>query len=70
MIYVGCAIKQDEIIKTLNELGYSLAKKSGVKMQFDTKSDNIQDAISKAKNAIKATTWGKVIYFTVTDKPL
>lgn len=70
MIYVGSALKQEEIKATLEEIGYKFVAKKGIKLSFEHDGMEIADAIAKAKSAIKATSYGKVLYFSVKDTEL
>ncbi len=70
MIYVGTALKKEEIKKTLEDLGYTFAGLKGIRMKFETGADDDETAIAKAKVAIKGTSYGKVLYFTVNANPI
>lgn len=67
MIYVGTALKQEEIKKTLEEIGYKFVGKTGIKLKFEHEGMESGEAVDKAKQAIKATSYGKVLYFSVKD---
>ncbi len=70
MIYVGSALKQAEIKETLEALGYKYVTKKGIKMQFEHEGMEAGEAVDKAKAAIKGTSYGKVLYFSVKDNEL
>ncbi len=71
MIYVGSALKQEEIKETLEkELGFKFVSKKGIKLAFEHEGVETAEAIAKAKTAIKGTSYGKVLYFSVKDTEL
>lgn len=70
MVYVGSALKQDEIKTTLEEIGFKFVSKKGIKLAFEHEGMENAEAIAKAKTAIKGTSYGKVLYFSVKDTEL
>lgn len=70
MIYISSALKQQEIIELLEKLegtiSYKFVEKKGIKMTFEVVGAEAQVAVDSAKSAIKATDFGKVLYFQVT----
>ena len=56
--------------KTIEGACFSFTDKKGMEMTFHVTGDNIEktDAAGIAKNAIKATDYGKGIYFSVVKK--
>ena len=69
MITVNSAMQQENI-KTLLEgieeegVTFSFKEKKGIQLIFKITGEKEQ-AIRKAKDAIKGTDWGKVLYFNV-----
>ncbi len=70
MIYISCALKQQEIIDLLEkmegEISYKFIDKKGIKLSFEISGGEAQTAVNEAKAAIKATDFGKALYFQVT----
>lgn len=70
MIYVASALKQQEIISLLETsdegIKYKFVEKKGIKLSFEVDGAEVQEAVDKAKAAIKATDFGKALYFQVT----
>lgn len=70
MIYVASALKQQEIIELLEALEgstkYKYVNKQGIKLSFEVEGGELQAAADAAKAAIKATEFGKALYFQVT----
>jgi len=44
---------------------FSFAEKRGINLVFEVEGMDAETACSAAKQAVKATDWGKVLYFTV-----
>ncbi len=70
MVYVGSALKQEEIKSTLEEIGFKFVSKKGIKLAFEHEGMESAEAVAKAKTAIKGTSYGKVLYFSVKDTEL
>ncbi|MFI3212285.1 MAG: hypothetical protein R3Y24_02990 [Eubacteriales bacterium] len=70
MIYISSALKQQEIIDLLEKLEstitYKFVEKKGIKLSFEVSGGESKTAVDTAKAAIKATDFGKVLYFQVT----
>jgi len=71
-IIVKSPLMQDKIVETLSSgtfhgLGFSYAGKSGMEMTFNVTGDGAEteDAAAVAKSAIKATAYGKGLFFSV-----
>jgi hypothetical protein len=74
MILVNCALRQDDIINIVenieveNEKIFKFAKKEGIKIFFECSLSDQQNAATIAKQAIKNTELGKVLYFGVSTQ--
>lgn len=72
MIYISCGVSQDFVIETLEgykgEVSYKYEGKKGIKMEFSTDTDNFEMAAGIAKQVIKSTQVGSILYFQITDK--
>ena len=71
MIVLNAPVQQDKIIETLtsfNEEGisYEFVEKKGIKLYFKSATDDQEAAAKKAKEIIKGTPYGGVLYFQVT----
>lgn len=70
MIVIHCPLKQDYIIELLvgsNEtFRVSFVKKEGIRLYFNIDCPDVDQAIAYAKEKIKSTEIGKVLYFQVT----
>ena len=69
-ITISSPMKQDFIIelldqKTINDITFSFVSKKGIALTFDYDQGQKEDAIAAAKQEIKATEIGKVLYFQV-----
>ena len=73
MIIVNSAMQQDNI-KTLleslseGEIKYTFKEKKGIQLIFETTADDNEKAVKLAKDAIKNTDWGRVLYFNVVSQ--
>lgn len=65
MIVINLAQYQDMAIATLEEHGYKFVEKKGIKLKFETPTDNVEEDAKNAKALIKATKYGSVLYFNV-----
>lgn len=70
MITISSAIKQDFIIdlldgKTYDGITYEYQGKSGINLNFNIDTDDVDKAIAVAKKEIKATEIGSVLYFQI-----
>lgn len=74
MIVVNCPLKQDEIIKMVedieieNKKEFRFVKKQGMKIYFDSDYSDVQKACSAIKQEIKKSDLGKVLYFNVVEE--
>ena len=69
MITINSAMQQENIKQLLeaineDEITYRFKEKKGIQLIFDITGDR-DLAIRKAKDSIKATDWGHVLYFNV-----
>lgn len=70
MLYVNTALMQDKIIDLLTnfddaDLTFKYVDKQGIKLRFETNATDLEAAAKKVKAAIKAQSWGSVLYFQV-----
>ncbi len=70
MITISCPIKQDFIIETLDDktidgIGFTYEGKTGINLRFKITGDDKEKAIRIAKETIKATEIGSVLYFQI-----
>lgn len=74
MIVVNCPLKQDEIIKMVedieieNKKEFRFVKKQGMKIYFESDYSDVQKACSTIKQEIKNSDLGKVLYFNVVEE--
>ncbi|GEP62906.1 hypothetical protein CBE01nite_06740 [Clostridium beijerinckii] len=72
MILINCALRQDDIINIVenieveNEKVFKFVKKEGIKILFECILSDQQNAAAIAKQSIKDTELGKVLYFGVS----
>lgn len=70
MIYVSCGVEADKIRNILEsaegDIKFVFVEKKGIKMSFETDTTDLDAAVRRAKDLIKATEIGKVLYFQVT----
>ena len=72
MIIVNCALRQDDIVKIVeeieveNEKVFKFLKKEGLKLCFECSLGDSEKAASIAKQAIKNTPLGKALFFSVS----
>lgn len=67
MIAISSPMQQDNIKELLSnyregDVTFTFSKKEGIKLFFEV-TGNPTDAAIKAKELIKNTTWGKILYF-------
>lgn len=71
MIIVNCALRQDDVIKIVEEIEvegekvFKFVKKEGLKLFFDCSLEDSAKAATIAKQAIKDTQLGKALFFSV-----
>ena len=65
MITINLAQYQNDAIATLEEHGYKFIEKKGIKLKFETPTDDVEADAKNAKALIKATKYGSVLYFNV-----
>lgn len=69
MIKIALPMKQDFVIELLEATKeFTLVKKEGINLFFNTTIEDQELAIKTAKSAIKATPTGQVLYFSVTGE--
>lgn len=71
-IAVQTPLKGEEIRGLLDGLEqdgirFSYAGKRGISLEFEVQGPNAKDACAVAKQKIKGTEWGKVLYFAVQE---
>ena len=69
-IIISSPMKQDYIIElldaqTIEDITFSFVSKQGIKMTFSYENGSKEEAIRVAKDTIKATEIGSVLYFQV-----
>ena len=74
-ISVRSALMSDKIKdlfneQTINGVSYEFSGKQGIELLFDVTGENIEslDVVAITKSAIKATDYGRGLYFSVTEK--
>ncbi|WP_429967098.1 hypothetical protein [Enterococcus sp. AZ173] len=73
MIIVNSAMQQDNIKALLEsltegEIKYNFKEKKGIQLIFETTAEDKEKAAKLAKDAIKNTDWGRVLYFNVVSQ--
>lgn len=74
MIIVNCALKQNDVIKVVedievdNEKPFKYVKKQGLKLFFESKLEDTEKACSAIKKSIRSTSFGNSLYFSVTPQ--
>ena len=63
MIIVNSAMQQDNIKALLESLS-----EDEIQLIFETTADDKEKAVKLAKDAIKNTDWGRVLYFNVVSQ--
>lgn len=70
MIYISCGLNQKFIIDLLenaNEsITYTFKGKKGIQMMFEVNTEDLDSAMKLAKQMIKDTKIGSVMYFQIT----
>lgn len=71
MIYISCGVSQEFIIDLLEHsdvegIQYKYEGKTGIKLAFSVNTEDLDQAIAVAKQMIKATPTGSVLYFQIT----
>lgn len=72
-LVIRAPMKGDEICSLLDGYSkdgvkFSFEKKEGITLTFDVQGENTANACAAAKEAIKATAWGKVLYCSIEAK--
>lgn len=72
-IIIQTPLKNEEIKALLQEqehegIRYTFIGKKGIGMEFECQGDKEPSAAAVAKQIIKSTDWGKVLYFTVVEE--
>lgn len=72
-VIIRAPMKADELVALLD--GYSeggatltFEKRDGIALTFDVTGDCTSDVCAMAKDAIKATPWGKILYYSIEAK--
>ncbi|MFV0555755.1 MAG: hypothetical protein ACK5LM_01415 [Lactovum sp.] len=65
MIIINMAMKQEFIIELLESNGYKYVKKQGIKLYFETPSEDLDADAVNAKALIKASEFGSVLFFNI-----
>ncbi|PJI07244.1 MULTISPECIES: hypothetical protein [Clostridium] len=74
MIIVNCALKQNDVIKVVedievdNDKPFKYVKKQGLKLFFESKLEDTEKACSVIKKSIRDTSFGNSLYFSVTPQ--
>lgn len=74
MILVNCALRQDDIIKIVEEIEvdgkkpFKFKNKQGLQIFFDSTYGDDTEAASFVKKQIKATKIGQALFFSVAAK--
>ncbi|WP_318764790.1 hypothetical protein [Lactiplantibacillus carotarum] len=68
MIFLNAPVAQDKIIDLLNNydndgVSFEFVDKQGMKLRFKTNQTDLEAAAKLAKSAIKAESWGSVLFF-------
>lgn len=72
MIVVNCALKQDDVIKIVenievnNNKAFKFVKKQGLKLYFESNTEENDNSTSMIKKSIKSSSFGSMLYFSVT----
>ena len=72
-VIIRAPMKGDKIAALLdgyteNGTTFTFEKKDDFSLTFDVTGDLASDICATAKSAIKATPWGKVLYYTIETK--
>lgn len=74
MIVVNCPLKQDEIVKMVedieieNKKEFKFVKKQGMKIYFESDYSDADKACATIKKVIKESELGRVLYFNVVEE--
>ena len=68
MIEITLPMQQDKAIELLNAhqeegVSFTFKEKKGIKLYFETNTEDLDQAVKIAKATIKAQPWGAVLYF-------
>jgi len=66
MILVNSAMMQKEIIQLLEENGFKHTKKQGLKLFFETPTEDATTDAAMAKQLIKGSSFGAAVFFNVS----
>jgi hypothetical protein len=71
-LFVSSALKTGDIQELLGSyaeggISYSFVKKTGLKMEFEVRGVEGQDAVDLTKKIIRSTDYGKVLFFSVSE---
>lgn len=67
MIYISCGVSQEYVIETLEKseeagITFKYEGKTGIKLAFSVNTEDLDQAIAVAKQVIKATPTGSVLF--------
>ncbi|NME82712.1 hypothetical protein [Clostridium sp. SM-530-WT-3G] len=71
MILINCALRQDEVIKMVEDMEidgqkhFKFKNKQGLKLHFDSTYDDDSKAAKLIKSHIKSTPLGQALFFSV-----
>ncbi|AQR93160.1 hypothetical protein [Clostridium saccharoperbutylacetonicum] len=74
MVVVNCPLKQDDIIKIVENIEieskkeFKFIKKQGIKIYFESNYSDMEKACLIIKKEIKESELGKVLYFNVVEE--
>lgn len=71
MIHISCGVSQDFIIDLLEKnevegIHYKFVDKKGITLNFSVDTEDLDKAIAVAKQEIKATEIGSVLFFQIS----
>ncbi|MDR0300057.1 MAG: hypothetical protein LBI13_08310 [Streptococcaceae bacterium] len=65
MIRINLAQEQESMKTLLAEHGYTFVKKEGIRLYFETPDNDDEKAQTEAKQIIKASPHGSILYFNI-----
>jgi hypothetical protein len=65
MIVMNLPLMQDKVIALLEENGFKFVEKTGIKLKFETPTDDAASDARVAKDLVKASDFGSALYFNV-----
>jgi predicted RNA binding protein YcfA (HicA-like mRNA interferase family) len=58
-------LMQDKVIALLEENGFKFVEKKGIKLSFETPTDDVATDARTAKDLVKGSDFGAALYFNV-----